>query len=182
MELLKKKAQPSRILELFAVVFNLLFTFLYQYQSWWCFVFGIVGPALLAIVLYKKSLFAETFLQFIYIALAIYGWLHISGTWDAIKITPKAHAALIVSGILFTFLAGHLLKKYSTAQLPYIDSFTTVFAIIATALMMVPVHEAWLYFIAINSVSIFMYTQRRLYLGAIMFTVYLLLSIKGYFF
>jgi nicotinamide mononucleotide transporter len=182
MFLLNKKVQPTQILELIAVVFNLLFTFLYQYQNWWCFVFGIIGPALLAIVLYRKSLFAETFLQFIYIGLAIYGWLHISGTWEAIGMTPKEHTVLIVLGFLMTFLSGYLLKKYSNAQLPYIDSFTTVFAIIVTALMMIPVHEAWLYFIAINSVSIFMYAQRRLYLGAIMFAVYLLLSIKGYFF
>jgi nicotinamide mononucleotide transporter len=182
MTLLNKKVQPLQILELFAVVFNLLFTLLYQYQSWWCFVFGIVGPALLAIVLYKKSLFAETFLQFIYIALAIYGWLHISGTWEAINMRPKEHSVLIVSGFLLTFLSGFLLKKYTTAQLPYTDSFTTVFAIIATALMMLPIHEAWLYFIVINTVSIFMYIQKKLFLGAIMFAVYLLLSIKGYFF
>lgn len=182
MTLLNKKVQPAQVLELFAVVFNLLFTFLYQYQNWWCFVFGIIGPALLAIVLYRKSLFAETFLQFIYTGLAIYGWLHISGSWEAVNITPKAHMVLILSGLLMTLLSGFLMKKYSAAQLPYIDSFTTVFAIIASALMMIPVNEAWLYFIAINSVSIFMYAQRRLYLGAIMFVVYLLLSIKGYFF
>lgn len=89
---------------------------------------------------------------------------------------------LIAFGFLITFLSGYFFKKYSTAQLPYVDSFTTVFAIVATALMMIPVHEAWLYFIAINSVSIFMYTQRKLFIGAIMFAVYLLLSIKGYFF
>jgi nicotinamide mononucleotide transporter len=179
---LSANVKPIQILELLAVVFNLLFTFLYQYQNWWCFVFGIIGPALLAIVLYRKSLLAETFLQFIYIGLAVYGWLHISGTWEAVNMTSKEHTVLIVSGFLITFLSGYLLKKYSSAHLPYIDSFTTVFAIIATALMMIPVHEAWLYFIAINSVSIFMYAQRRLYLGAIMFAVYLLLSIKGYFF
>ncbi len=182
MYLLNKKVQPLQILELFAVVFNLLFTLLYQDQNWWCFVFGIIGPALLAMVLYKKSLFAETFLQFIYIGLAIYGWLHISGTWQIISISLKEHTMLIASGFLVTLLCGFLLKKYSTAQLPYIDSFTTVFAIVATALMMIPVHEAWLYFIAINSVSIFMYMQRKLFIGAIMFAVYLLLSIKGYFF
>lgn len=96
--------------------------------------------------------------------------------------SPAEHSLLIITGLLITLLCGYLLKKYSTAQLPYIDSFTTVFAIVATALMMIPVHEAWLYFIAINSVSIFMYVQRKLYLGAIMFAVYLLLSIKGYFF
>jgi len=176
------KVKSNQIIELFAIVFNLLFTFLYQDQTWWCFVFGIIGPALLAIVLYRKSLFAETFLQFTYIGLAIYGWLHISGTWEALNMTPKEHTVLILSGFLLTSLSGFILKKYSNAQLPYIDSFTTVFAIIATALMMIPVNEAWLYFIAINSVSIFMYAQRRLYLGAIMFVVYLLLSIKGYFF
>jgi nicotinamide mononucleotide transporter len=182
MFLLNKKVQPAQILELIAVVFNLLFTFLYQYQNWWCFVFGIIGPALLAIVLYRKSLFAETFLQFIYIGLAIYGWLHISNTWTLKSISFSQHALLIGIGGLFTIISGYFLKKKTTAQLPYIDSFTTVFAIIATALMMIPIHEAWLYFIVINSVSIFMYSKKKLFLGALMFAVYLFLSIKGYFF
>lgn len=179
---LPAKLKPIQILELFAIVFNLLFTFLYQYQTWWCFVFGIIGPALLAIVLFKKSLFAETFLQVVYIVLAIYGWLHISNTWTLKSISISQHALLIGTGGLLTIMSGYFLKKKTNAQLPYIDSFTTVYAIIATALMMIPIHEAWLYFIVINSVSIFMYASKKLYLGALMFAVYLFLSIKGYFF
>lgn len=150
-------------------------------QSSWCFLFGIIGPLLLAVPLTQAKLYAEVGLQFIYVALAIFGLMHISDHWVLQDFTEGSHFILLIIGAIATLIMGLVLRKKTTASLPFVDSATTVFSIIATVLMMIPVHEAWLYFMCINFVSVIMYASRKLFFGAIMFFIYLLLSIDAYF-
>lgn len=171
----------NAILEALAVIFNLLFTFLYINGSAWCFLFGILGPLLLGWVCWQKKLYAETFLQIIYICSAILGLYTIGNNWEPRTIEPILHIFIIIAGIIATLLSGYLLVKKTDAKLPYIDSFTTTFGIIATFLMMYLIPEAFLYLMVINFVSIIMYTNRRLFWGALMFVVYFAMSVDGYF-
>jgi nicotinamide mononucleotide transporter len=43
------------------------------------------------------------------------------------------------------------------------------------------VHENWLYWIVIDTVSIYLYAKRGLKLGSVLFALYLLLALDGYF-
>lgn len=171
----------SRTLEFLAVVFNLLFTWLYILASPWCFLFGILGPILLLFLCYQRKLYADSFLQMAYIGFAIFGYLQVAAGWQALQLPSSNHAILIGIGLVATYISGKLLSTKTDAQYPYLDSFTTAFALIATFLMMIPVKEAWLYFLVINMTSLFMYAKRQLYFGAFMFAVYLVMSIDGYF-
>ena len=168
-------------IEPFAVVANLLFTYLYIQQSPWCFLFGILGPLLLMLPLFQTRLFAEVGLQCIYILLAVFGLFRISDNWQVVNFANDSHLLLVFIGIFFSVITGLVLKRISKASVPFVDSATTVFSIIATVLMMIPVHEAWLYFICINFVSIIMYAYRKLFFGAMMFFIYLIMSIDAYF-
>jgi nicotinamide mononucleotide transporter len=60
-----------------------------------------------------------------------------------------------------------------------VDTFTTVFSVIATIMMVMAVTENWYYWIVIDAVSIFLYASRRMYLTALLFVVYTLLAING---
>lgn len=171
-----------KVIEAAAVLFNLLFTFLYIQESRWCFFFGILGPILLGYTLFRARLYAEIFLQLVYVVLAVFGWLSISTEWDRAEIGAGLHGAYITGGLVLTMVSGYFLRKKTDAKLPYIDSWTTIFSILATFLMMIPVHEAWLYFICINIVSLFIYIHRKLYFGAFMFLIYLLMSLDSYFY
>lgn len=136
---------------------------------------------MLILPLYQTRLFAEVGLQVIYIILAAFGLFNISDQWEVVDFTNGSHLLLLCIGIFFSLIVGIVLKKTSSASVPFVDSATTVFSIIATVLMMIPVHEAWLYFICINFVSIIMYAYRKLLFGAIMFFIYLIMSIDAYF-
>ncbi|MFZ4783924.1 MAG: nicotinamide riboside transporter PnuC [Flavobacteriales bacterium] len=171
----------SRIIEFLAVIFNLLFTWLYILGTPWCFLFGILGPVFLFVLCYQRKLYADAFLQLAYIGFAIFGYLQVASGWHAMILPSSNHVLLISLGLIITLVSGKLLSSKTDAQFPYIDSFTTAFALIATFLMMIPVKEAWLYFMVINTTSLFMYAQRKLYYGAFMFLVYLAMSIDGYF-
>jgi nicotinamide mononucleotide transporter len=164
-----------------AVVFNLLFTFLYLRQNPWCYLFGITGPLLFVLLCFRKKLYAETLLQLVYIALAIVGWLNLEGGWTSEVWSFRHHLSLIAGGILATLLSGYLLRRLTDARLPYADSATTVFGIIGTWAMVHYVHENWLYFIAVNAVSVILYAARGMRIAALMFVLYLAMAIDGYF-
>lgn len=171
----------NAILEASAVLFNLLFTWLYLNSSDWCFLFGVLGPICLGIVCYQRLLFAEVGLQVVYLFTAVLGFLHIGGNWNALQLGISTHITYIILGLALTWGLGLWLSKRTKAKLPYIDSFTTIFGVLATIMMMFLIREAFLYFIFINTVSIVMYTMRKMYFGAFMFLVYLLMSIDGFF-
>ena len=83
--------------------------------------------------------------------------------------------------VLISFVSGYVLSTYTDAKMPLLDSFTTVFSIFATIMVVKKVLENWLYFIAVDIASIYLYYSRDLDQTAILFIVYTLIAIFGYF-
>ncbi|MDZ4750787.1 MAG: nicotinamide riboside transporter PnuC [Flavobacteriales bacterium] len=173
--------KPIFWIEFFAVVFNLLFTYLYLQSDPLCFLFGVFGPLLFVYLCYDKKLYAETALQVFYMAMAVYGYVNWGGEWRIEHRSIEWHLPYLIFGLAATFLMAYILKKKTDARLPLPDSFTTVFALIGTWIMMTYIHESWLYFIAINTISLIIYPMRGMWLSSIMFAIYLLMAIDGYF-
>lgn len=171
----------DKILEVLAVVLNLLFTILYLNSNPWCYLFGILGPLMFILLCYRNKLYAEPVLQLFYIAFAVYGWMNQGEYWNIVHWPLEIHILYVLTGIVVAIAAGYFLKSRTDAQLPWLDSVVTVFGIIGTWMMVNYVHENWLYFIAINAVSIYIYKKRSLYFGMALFVFYLLMSIDGYF-
>ena len=65
-------------------------------------------------------------------------------------------------------------------MLPYIDSFTTWGSILTTWMVAKKLLENWLYWLVIDSVSIYLYLERGLFLTAALFAVYLVIVVFGY--
>jgi nicotinamide mononucleotide transporter len=76
---------------------------------------------------------------------------------------------------------GFYFSTYTSAKMPIVDSFTTIFSIIATYLVTKKVLENWLYWIVIDVVSIYLYFGRDLHLTSLLFIVYTVIAIFGYF-
>ncbi len=168
-------------LEITATLLSLAYTWLYLRGVFpGCYAPAFIGSLGFALLCYRKQLFAETGLHLFYVAMAVYGALGMDG-FAAKTLSVSSHLLYISSGALLTFgLAGYLRRK-TTSKLPLIDSFTTVFSIIATWLMVTYVHENWLYWMVVNSVAFFLYSARKMYIGALLFVVYLAMAIDGYF-
>lgn len=168
-------------LELSAVLFNLLYTWLYLQQNQWCFLFGILGPVLLLFVCFRARIYADAALQLVYIGLAVYGWWASESEWKEGFWTMGQHLVLFSLSIFLWITTWQVLRKKTNAASPLADSFCSVFALSGTLLMMNFVHANWLYFIVVNSVSLLLYFNRKLYFAAAMFLVYLVMAIDGYF-
>ncbi|MFM9006513.1 MAG: nicotinamide riboside transporter PnuC [Flavobacteriales bacterium] len=169
------------LLEWAAVLTNLLFTIFYLNESAWAFPFGIVGPLFLLGLCMRERLYAEPVLQLVYIVSAIVGWCNVQDGWTKWDIGAGTHIALLLGSTILAGVWGFLLRRYTSANFPTIDALVASWGMLATWLMMYQVHACWLYLLAVNAISIFIYFRRRLYVATCMFVLYFILSIDGYF-
>jgi nicotinamide mononucleotide transporter len=169
-----------------AVFFALVYIFLAAKESILCWFAAAISVLLYIYICIKADLFAETALQLFYLGMAVYGWYQ----WNRKKghdkrpiiVWPvKWHIINIIFGTLATLTVGYLLQRYTTAAMPYLDSFTTVFALTTTFMVTKKVLENWVYWIVIDAASVFLYSYRNLYLTAALFLAYTFIAVFGYF-
>lgn len=171
----------DRILEIAAVSSSFLYTLLYIQGQPICWAFALVGAAIFVWLCWKKQIIAESLLQLFYVAMAIYGYLKMDAEWSLEHWELSTHLTLILIGIFGMNLSYGLLKKFTKSKMALEDSFTTVFSIIATWVMVNYVHENYLYWMVIDAVSIHLYWKRQLYFGSILYAAYTIMVTAGYF-
>ena len=137
-------------------------------------------------IMHTAGLIMESFLQIFYICMAIYGWYIWSNKINVgqeLKITSwkkQYHFYAIIIVTLLAIISGFLLEKYTQAALPFLDAFTTWGAIITTYMVAKKIIENWIYWFVIDSISIYLFLSRELYLTALLFLIYLIIIIFGY--
>jgi len=172
--------------EVVAVMLAIAYLVLAIRQNIWCWSAAFTSTGIYLVLMYRAFLYMESALQVFYLVMAVYGWYqwrHGPGPNHSLPVScrrPVWHVTAIITVLLATLISGRLLADYSTAALPYADSFTTWGAIIATYMVTRKVLENWLYWFVIDSVSIYLYINRELYLTALLFSVYLVLIVLGY--
>ncbi len=172
--------------ELAAVVFGIAYLLLAMQESRWCWYAAFVSTAIFGFIFWDVSLFMESALQLYYLGMAIYGWLAWqprTNNQDSLSISrwsTRQHIYAIAAILLLSLVSGALLDQYSSAQLPFLDSFTTWGSVLTTWMVTRKILENWLYWIVIDGVSIFLYLDRGLYLTALLFMVYLVIVVFGY--
>jgi len=171
----------DRLIEVVAVISSFLYTFLYILGNAWCWGFAAIGSVLFAYLCFRKRILAESFLQLFYIVMAVYGYINMSATWQTGSWPLTHHLIWITIGAAGMLLLFFFLKKATNAAMPLEDSFTTVFSLVATWMMVNYIHENYLYWMVIDAVSIHLYWKRKLYFASVLFAVYLILVVAGYF-
>lgn len=172
----------ERAAEITAVLFSLAYTLLYLRETYQAaFIAAIIGSSIFTALCWKKKIYAESALHVFYVGMAVFGLLAWGKAFEPLNTSFATHAPWLITGAAATTVIGYLLQKFSDARMPYLDAFTTVFSLIATWFMVTYVHENWLYWIIIDAVAIFLYAYRRMPIAALLFALYLLMAIDGYF-
>ena len=173
-------------LETLAVVLGIGYLLLAMRESSLCWYCAFFSTALYVWIFGDVSLYMESALNVYYMAMAIYGWLQWQrGGADksGVKIvrwTARQHILGVAIILAASVTSGYLLSSNTAAKLPYLDSFTTWGSVLTTIMVAQKVLENWLYWIVINSVSIYLYIDRGLDQTAAMFFLYLLLATIGF--
>jgi len=169
---------------------NMVFIVLLTLNRKLAWPFGIFAAALSGYIFYQSHYVSEAFLQIFYIIMGVYGWIYWSkGTKGAskpiVEYSKGAHLILISGSVGLALLMGKLNQINEYAAVPYADAFSTAFAFTATFLEARKVLSGWIYWIAINIYSIWLYGQKvgnehDLQILQIQMGVFALFSIIGF--
>ena len=189
------------LVDILAVITGIVYVILAAKNQISCWAFGITSSALtMYSVWFNYNLYMETFLNGFYILSGIWGWYnwHIQLRKNKeeselkldsdtkkdsgiISLKPKIHLAIVGGGFVLVFVFGYFFDVYTSAAATYPDAFVTVFALVATMMIGYRVLENWFYWIVIDSTSIFLYNLRGGHFYVLLFTVYIIVSVMGYF-
>ena len=172
------------MIESAAVFFSILYIILAVKESIWCWGSAAISVILYIYICYTAQLYPETGLQVFYLLMAFYGyyqWNKNDSTLQIQQWTTAKHLLILLIGAILTFLMGFYFSIYTNAAMPLVDSFTTVFSVFATYMVTKKVLGNWLYWIVIDAVSVYLYFSRDLHLTSLLFIVYTVIAIFGYF-
>lgn len=171
-------------IECVAVLFSILYIILVAKENICCWLAAAISVTIYIYICFSAQLYAETALQVFYLFMALYGyynWKKEKCSLPIIEWSIKKHLGVFVLGALATFLLGFYFDTYTNAKMPIIDSFTTVFSILATYMVVKKILGNWLYWIVIDTVSVYLYISRDLHLTSLLFITYTIIAIFGYF-
>jgi len=184
-------AQALSPWEAVAVIFAIAYLFLAVRENILCWLFAFMSTAIYTVLFWDVNLLMESALNVYYMAMAVYGWYQWSRGGHNGNNEPHAlgvqtmsgqqHVLVITATTILVFISGYLLSEHSSAAWPYVDSFTTWASVITTYLVTRKYLQNWLYWIVIDMVSIPLYIDRGLNLTAVLFVVYTIVAIIGYF-
>ena len=174
--------------EMVAVFLSVVYLVLAIKQNLWCWVAAFISTLIYSILFFDASLLMDSALNMFYLVMAIYGWY----SWkygnginknEELEITTYGLAKnlkIIGTLIIVSLILGYIMANYTRADFAYLDTFTTVFAVFTTYTLTKKVLENWLYWIVIDSVSIYIYINKGFYLTAVLFAFYTVLAFIAY--
>ncbi len=175
--------------EVTAVLLGIAYLLLAVRESLWCWYAAFIGTAISLYIFWDVGLLMESALQIYYLVMAVYGWWQWQQSGDTpgnsnqrpiCRWTVRQHGIAIGLILLASALSGAALSRYTDAVMPYLDSFTTWGAILTTWMVARKVLENWLYWLVIDAASIYLYLDLGLYLFSLLFAVYLVIVVVGF--
>ena len=173
------------VAETAAVVLAVAYLVLAIRQNIYCWLAAFASACLYTGLFAAVRLYMESALQVFYAGMAVYGWYQwrfggADHTGVRINVWSVRRHAVVLAGISGASLLLGWGMSQTDAAFPYADSFTTVAAIVTTYMVARKVLENWAYWFVIDSISVYLYAARELYLTAVLFVFYLLLIVVGF--
>jgi nicotinamide mononucleotide transporter len=170
--------------EIVAAVLAVLYLLLAIRQHLACWVAAFVSSVLYVWVLFGARLYMESALNAFYAGMAVYGYWQWrrggGGAGLAVSRWPFERQLLAMAGLVaLSVVSSVLLRRFTPAAWPFLDSLVTYSSVFATFLVARKVYENWHWWLVIDSVSLCLYFTRRLYFTMLLFGLYLVLIVIG---
>lgn len=175
------KAQS--LLELIAVVCAIFYLVLVVRENIWCWFYAFISTAIYIYLFHSVALFSESVLNVYYLFMAVYGWWqwHKQGPEREVHIqnwSLKTHFIVIVVCLILTPILGYYMNSVG-ASFPYLDAFVALLAVVATIMVAYKVFENWYYWLLVDSLSIYLFWQKQMFMTAALFVLYIGLIFIG---
>ena len=170
-------------LDLVGFSFSLAYLILIIRENALGWYFSIAGSMIFAYSCYSGHLYMQSALYVFYILIAIYGIVKWNKAASAPKIksmTFQFHLVFVSFSVILGTALGFIFAQYTDQQLPYLDGIISVAAVGTTILVVDKNRENWLYWIAINAGSIYLYGQQNLWILVMMSLILMVMAVRGY--
>ena len=177
-------------IELIGALVSLVYLYFSYKQIIWLWPFGLLSALFYIWIYYFSGFYADMSLQVYYVFISLYGWYY----WKVGNKTSEGKLKLQVSRInlrsifilasvfvLLSLLISLILIRFTDSQVPVMDALTTAGSIVATWLLARKVLEHWLLWVVVDLVSMGLYIYKELYATAVLFFVYSIVAVAGYF-
>jgi nicotinamide mononucleotide transporter len=147
---------------------------------------AIVASLLYFGLFWRYRLYGDGALQIFFAVVALWGWWQwLRGTDDGAPLrvrhlTPRAYLPVFGAGLLLWPAIGTFLQRYTDTDVPYWDAFPTAFSLVGQWLLGRKYVENWPTWIVVNAVGVALFAYKGLYLTAILYAIFLVLSFAGW--
>ncbi len=180
-------AYNKSIIELVAVCFSIMYVLFASLGKIWCWPSALISTSLFTYIMYEANLYQETILYVYYVIMAIYGWYE--WVWggqrhQGVRVRSyNINRIVLIIGIStgISVVTGYFFANYTDNSMPYLDAFTTIFALITTWMVARKILENWLFWIVIDAASVILFLNRDLYFTTGLYIFYTLIAVFGYF-
>ena len=173
-------------IEITAVILAILYLVLAVKQNILCWVCGIISSVLYFFIMHSAGLYMEAYLQIFYVFMGFYGWSQwktktsntsnfVVNTWN-----KSQHLFATSMVLMLSIISATMLRFFTDAALPFLDALVTWGAVVATYMVAKKLLENWIYWLVIDSISIFLFISRDLFPTAFLFGIYIIIIIYGY--
>jgi len=146
---------------------------------------GIAAIVLYAYTFFGVKLYADFFLQGVFLVQGIYGWYNWSQNKNKINEVIINRMSTLnrvwsVNAILFLYITiSYILIHHTDASIPYADALLTSICIIANWMLSKRKIENWYLWIIADFLYIGLFIYKDLYVSAVLYFILGLIAIKG---
>ena len=182
------------IIEITGAVIGLIYLYLEYKANVWLWPVGIVMSIFYVVIFFHGKFYADAAVYLYYIGANAYGlfqWTRSCkktlGEDEVTKELPITHVPakriLLLAAITFTLwmILYFILRTVTDSPIPLGDAFTTAVSIVATWMLAQKYLEQWMLWIVVNIVSTILYFWKGLYPTGVLFIVYVVVAVLGYF-
>ena len=168
--------------EWLAVAAGVVYILLIMRRNRWGWLAGGISSLILAALAARSHLPMQALLQLSYVAAAVYGWWSWAAETQAQRVSTwhwRGHAVALAVCVAVSLGLARLLAGEGYSAFPFTDSLVACAGLFATWLVARVYLENWLYWIAIDTVSIFLFLSQGLVVAATLFAMYLVICVLG---
>ena len=150
-------------------------------------------PAIYIFVYYEAGLYADFGINIYYLLVAIYGWVawktgfsftgrkEQNGELPITRAPRRAWAAALASFLVAQFSIAWILVNHTDSTVPWADSFTTALSIVGMWMLARKYIEQWWVWCVVDVACSALYIYKELYFTAMLYAVYAIIAIFGYY-
>lgn len=172
-------------LELLSFLLAALTVILDIRQVHWAWLFAILSSATYAIVFFGARLYGDMGLQFVFIAVSVWGWAQWlrggpgRGRLPVSRLGPRGIVWSIAGWLAGFVLIAYFLRNWTDTDVPWIDGFLTAGSLVGQLLLSRKKLENWHVWIVVDLLYVGLYLYKNLVLTAILYGLFVLLAIAG---